>query len=103
MKTPDAPAVPGKQPVKKAGPRGRFVGLVAVAPETYQVVVLDTEGVDEGIEIVDISVPERGREKQFRGKMVSGVSLAVAFSALNTAVAKSLRDNPSELWAHFSE
>lgn len=65
--------------------------------------MLDTEGTDEGIEVVDVTVLESGRERQFRGATVSGASLAVAFSALNSAVAKHLRANPSELWAHFSE
>lgn len=86
--TKDAP-----QAVKPVGDKGRFIGVVAVGRERYQVHLIETVGTH----VVRREVLYAGRMDTVGGKPVQGDTLAATFSNLNAALGKHLRD-VSDLW-----
>ena len=80
--------------VKPVGPKGRFVGLVGVGKERYQVHLIETVGQT----VVRREVLYAGRKDVINGVEVQGDTLAAALSNLNAAMGKHLRDNVSDLW-----
>ena len=80
--------------VTPTGPRGRFVGLVGVGKERYQVHLVETIGEV----VVKREVLLAGRRDVVQGVEVQGESLAVALEALKNALTKRIRDTASELW-----
>lgn len=79
--------------VKPVGDRGRFIGLVAVGKERYQVHLIETVGQT----VVRREVLYAGRTDTIGGKLVTGDGIAAAFSSLNSALGKHLRE-ASDLW-----
>lgn len=78
------------QPV---GEKGRFVGLVGVGRERYQVHLLETVGQT----VVKRTVLYAGRKDVVGGVEVQGDSLPAALANLNAAMGKHLRE-ASDLW-----
>lgn len=73
---------------------GRFVGLVAVGKERYQVQVLDVAG----DVITKRETYEAGKDDVVNGVTVAGLSLASAWYAFQQAAGQRLKDRASELW-----
>lgn len=82
------------RPVVPTGPKGRFIGLVGVGHERYQVHLLETVGET----VVRREVLYAGRKDIVRGVEVEGEGIAQSLHSLNAALGKHLRDNASELW-----
>jgi len=73
---------------------GRFVGLVAVGKERYQVHVLEMVG-----DVIEKrEVYEAGKDDIVNGLPVPGLSLASAWYSFQQAAGKSVKDNASSLW-----
>lgn len=81
------------RPSTQTGPRGRWVGIVAVAKGRYQIHLLETVGET----VVKREVLVAGRKDVVNGREVRGETLAPALAALNVAVARHLRE-ASDLW-----
>jgi len=79
--------------LKPVGEKGRFVGLVAVGRERYQVHLIETVGQT----VVRREVLSAGRGDVVDGKRIQGDTLAAAYSALTAAMGKHLRE-ASDLW-----
>ena len=75
------------------GQKGRFVGVVGVGKERYQVHLIETVGET----VVRREVLYAGRLDTVQGKPVQGESLASTLSNVNVSVGKHLRD-VSDLW-----
>lgn len=82
------------EPLKPVGEKGRFVGLVGVGRERYQVHLIETVGQT----VVRREVLYAGRQDVVGGVPVQGDTLAVSLSNLNAALGRHLRDTVSELW-----
>lgn len=73
---------------------GRFVGLVAVGKERYQIHVLDVLG-----DVIEKrEVYEAGKDDVVNGVTVPGLSLASAWYAFQQAAGRSVKDKASEFW-----
>lgn len=84
---------PKSEEKPKSEDKGRFVGVVGVGHERYQVHLIETVGE----KVVRREVLSAGRTEMVKGKMVTGNSLAVTRADLNTAVARKLLD-VTDLW-----
>lgn len=82
QKPKDVPAAAPK------GNRGRFVGLVVVAKNHYQVELIETVGQT----VVRREVLAEGRGGVLNGKQVPGSTLPVALAELNVALSKHVRE-----------
>ena len=91
MKKPEPGVMPRPVP---SGPRGRFVGVVGVGKELYQVHLLETVGEA----VVKRTVLAEGRLNKLNGKDVRGEGLAVTRANVNTANGKYLSEL-TDLWA----
>lgn len=81
------------QELKPVGLKARFVGLVGAGKERYQVHLIEMVGE----KVVKRTILHHGREEKVNGEVVCGDSIAVARSALLSAVGKHLTD-VSDLW-----